>query len=225
MPSRKDLARVAENALEKALVLQLPIARAHVGRMRRNRPEASPAELVRALERHYIAGVTTMGVASGAAAAAPVVGQTAGLALVIAEVPVFMDATVLLALALAEVHGLDVYDIERRRTLVLSVVLGDAGAGFIEKMASRTGPHWARAVVDAIPLEAIRAVNKVMGKNFVTKYGTKQGILVLGRAVPFGIGAGIGGAGNAAIGYGSVRASRKVFGAPPATWVSADPAT
>lgn len=218
LPSRSELVKVAETALEKALMVQRPIARAHVDRIRRSHPDATPATLVRALERHYLAGVTTMGAASGAAAAVPGVGQTAGLVLVLGEVPVFLDATVLFTLALAEIHGLDVHDIERRRTLVLAVVLGDAGVGFIEKIAGRTGPHMARRIIKAVPMKSIRAVNKVMGKNFVTKYGTKQGILVLGRVVPFGIGAAIGAAGNAAIGSASVGASRKVFGPPPAAW-------
>ena len=63
------------------------------------------------------------------------------MAAVLGEVPLFLDATVLFTLALAEVHGLDVDDIERRRTLVLSVVLGSAGVGLITKTAGRTGPY------------------------------------------------------------------------------------
>jgi hypothetical protein len=61
-------------------------------------------------------------------------------------------------------------------------------------------------------------MNKTLGYRFVTKYGTKQGILVLGREVPFGIGAAIGGGGNYLIGQGSVRAARKAFGPPPPDW-------
>jgi hypothetical protein len=39
--------------------------------------------------------------------------------------------------------------------------------------------------------------------------------LLLGRAVPFGIGAGIGAAGNAALARGVIRAARRSFGPPP----------
>jgi hypothetical protein len=46
----------------------------------------------------------------------------------------------------------------------------------------------------------LQQINRILGRNFVTKYGTKQGILVLGRVAPFGIGAGLGAAGNAAWG-------------------------
>jgi hypothetical protein len=68
-------------------------------------------------------------------------------------------------------------------------------------------------------MSTIRAVNKVLGRNFVTKYGTKQGVLVLGRQLPFGLGALIGGGGNAAIGYATIRTARKVFGTPPEEWL------
>ncbi len=218
MPPRRDLATLVENGLQKALIAQAPLARAHVERLRRSRPGDSPAEIVAALERHYLTGVATMGAASGGVAALPAVGQTVGLALIVAEVPIFLDATVLLALAIAEVHGLDVHDIERRRTLVLGVILGQTGAGFIEKIAGRVGPDWANGVVNSVPMSVIRTSNKLMGKKFMTKYGTKQGVLLLGRMVPFGVGAVIGGVGNTALGRASIRSARKVLGPPPALW-------
>mgnify|MGYP001814365270 CR=1 FL=1 len=70
----------------------------------------------------------------------------------------------------------------------------------INKAAGRTGAHWGRTAVNNIPISTIRQVNKILGLNFVTKYGTKQGILVLGKAVPFRIGAAIDAGGNYAFG-------------------------
>ncbi|MFI7517479.1 hypothetical protein ACIBVK_28680 [Micromonospora echinofusca] len=52
-----------------------------------------------------------------------------------------------------------------------------------------------------------------LGRNFITKYGAKQGILVLGQAAPFGIGAVIGGGANAALATGQGVA-------PSASWPS-----
>ena len=46
----------------------------------------------------------------------------------------------------------------------------------MSRVAERTGQHWARRVVTSIPQSRILAVNKILGHNFVTKYGTKQGI-------------------------------------------------
>ena len=90
-------------------------------------------------------------------------------------------------------QGITIEDVERRRTLVMAVMLGHEGAKAVGKVAERTGQHWARQLARGIPNSKILAVNKVLGRNFVTKYGTKQGILVLGRVLPFGIGAVIGG--------------------------------
>ncbi|HEX5568366.1 MAG TPA: hypothetical protein VFY14_15825, partial [Streptomyces sp.] len=81
-----------------------------------------------------------------------------------------------------------------------------------------TGQHWGRQIVAKVPAETLRQVNKILGRNFITKYGTKQGIIVLGRVAPFGIGAVIGGGANAAIATLTVKASRRAFGPPPTSW-------
>lgn len=51
--------------------------------------------------------------------------------------------------------------------------------------------------------------------NFVTKYRTKRGAIVLGRMAPYGIGAGIGAAANAAFARAMIRATDQAFGALP----------
>ena len=56
----------------------------------------------------------------------------------------------------------------------MAVMLGDAGARAVGKVAERTGQHWARQLVRGIPKSKILAVNKVLGRNFVTKYGTSR---------------------------------------------------
>jgi hypothetical protein len=132
-----------------------------------------------------------------------------------------LEATALFSLAVAEVHGLRFDDLERRRTLLLAILLGDSGASFVEKAAERTGKHLGRLLTEAIPLSTITKVNKVLGRWFVTKYGTKQGLIVIGRLAPFGIGAGIGGAGNALFGRTVVAGARRAFGPPPGEWQDA----
>ena len=206
--------------LEKALTLQAPLTEKHVARLRRNRPEATPRDIVRRLNAELRAATISAGVGVGAVAAAPAVGTGVALALSGAEVVVSLDATVLYILARAEVQGITIEDIERRRTLVMAVMLGDAGAKSVGKVAERTGQHWARQLVRAIPNSKILAVNKVLGRNFVTKYGTKQGILVLGRVIPFGIGAVIGGTANAIFSQGIITASNRAFGPPSHSWES-----
>jgi len=217
---RELVGRAVEASLDKALDFSRPAVLAHLRRLRRNRPDATPADLLRAVERHYLAAVTAGGTLAGGAAAVPVVGQGVALAINVAQVPAFFQATALLALSYAEVHGVAVDDLERRRTLVFGTLLGNAGSAKIMRIAERTGKHWGKMLTTMVDPNTLKAINDVLGRNVVTKWGTTQGILVLGRELPFGFGAGIGGVGNAGFGYLSVRSVRKAFGPPPPTFPS-----
>lgn len=201
--------------LDRAIELQQPAVAAHVRRLRTRHSDKSPRELCKLLERQYLAAVTGSGAAVGAAATAPVVGTTTSLALSAGETVTSLEAATLFVLSIAEVHGIHISDLERKRTLLLSILLGDGGSTFVGKVAGRTGKHWARLLVDAVPMAKINQVNRVLGPRFVTRYGATQGVLVLGRAVPFGIGAGIGAAGNAAVGWSVVKGVRRAFGDAP----------
>lgn len=204
--------------LDKALLLQAPLAERHIARLKRNHPDESPRQIVRRLNAELRAATISAGVGVGAAAAAPGVGTGVALAMSGTEMVAFLNATVLYILARSEVQDIKIEDIERRRTLVMAIMLGDAGAKGVGKVAERTGQHWARQVVRNIPMARIDAINKVLGRHFVTKYGTKQGIVVLGKVVPFGIGAVIGGAANGLFSQGIVTASNRAFGLADQEW-------
>ena len=126
-------------------------------------------------------------------------------------------------MAVADVHGVQIVDLERRRTLLMGVLMGNGGSRVVEKVAGRTGTHWAKSLVKAVPMAKIDAVNNVLGRRFITKYGTKQGVLVLGRDLPYGIGAVIGAGGNAALGWMTVSGARRAFGPAPQDWPSKPP--
>jgi hypothetical protein len=204
--------------LNKTIEMQSPLVRKNIARARQRNPEATPAEVIRSLERMYVSALTGTGAAVGGTAAAPGVGTGVALALSAGEALSSLELSALFALSIAEVHGVPIDEIERRQTIVMGIMLGGSGSATITKVAERTGQHWGRQVVAQVPAETLRQINKVLGRHFVTKFGTKQGIIVLGRVAPFGIGAVIGGGANAAIAALSVRASRRAFGPPPATW-------
>lgn len=206
------------DVLDKAITIQSPLVRKNIARARQRNPEATPAEVIRNLERMYVSALAGTGAAVGGAAAAPGVGTGVALALSAGEVLSSLQLSALFALSVAEVHGVRMDEVERRRTIVMGIMLGGSGSATITKVAERTGQHWGRQVVAKVPIETLRQINKVLGKHFITKYGTKQGIIVLGRAAPFGIGAVIGGGANAALATLAVRASRRAFGPPPPSW-------
>ncbi|MGW7443754.1 hypothetical protein [Kitasatospora sp. NPDC054795] len=213
IPGRRVL-----DLLDKAIDLQTPLVRKNIARARQRNPEATPEQVIRNLERMYVSALAGTGAAVGGVAAAPGVGTGVALALSAGEVLSSFELSALFALSIAEVHGVPIDELERRRTIVMGIMLGGSGSGTITKVAERTGQHWGRQVVAKVPVQTLRQINKVLGRNFVTKFGTKQGIIVLGRVAPFGIGAVIGGGANAALAALAVKAGRRAFGPAPTSW-------
>ena len=204
-----------DGVLDHALRLQRSVVVSYVDRLR-SHPGATPRSVIAGLEHRYLGSVAAIGAASGGAAAVPGVGTAVTVASAVAEVAAFVEATAMFTLAVAEVHGYDLDDIETRRAFVLAVVLGDAGSLAVET-AAVGGAHWAPLLARTVSREGIGNINKVLLRRFLTHFGARQGALALGRALPFGVGAGIGAVGNVALGRASVRAARRAFGPPPAT--------
>lgn len=214
--SAGDLPAVMQSGVEKAIGIQHSAVAGYVQRLRRARPDATPADVIATLEKQYLAAVTGAGAVVGGAAAVPGAGTGIAVALSAGETAVFLETTALFTLALAEVHAVRADDVERRRTLVLTVVLGDGGTMLVEKASGRTGEHWGKLLTDLIPMSSISAINKALCHWFVTQYPRNRGVVVVGKILPFGIGAGIGAVGNHAFGRMVVNASRRAFGPPPA---------
>lgn len=215
---RVVLSEVLLRGVEKVVGLQRSPVAGYVARLRRARPDMTPAEVIAVLERRYLAAVTGAGAAVGGVAAVPAVGAVLALALSGGETVVFLQATALFALAVAEVHGIGVEEVERRRALVLAVVVGDHGAMLVEKVAGHTGEHWGKLLPESVPMSSVTAVNKTFGGWLVTKYGRRRGFVVMGRVAPLGVGVVVGAGGNRACGRAVVDTSRRVFGPPPASF-------
>lgn len=212
--SPRNAKQLLAAGLEKALLKQQPLARQNVERLRRVHPHDSPRDVSRRLTRYYLASVTMSGGAAGAAALVPGAGIPAALADVLA----YTEASVLYLLSLVEIHDLHPEDIEARKRLVLTVLLGEGAVGALDTVVKRTGPYWGRRIVESIPMAAINRANKVLGPRFITKYGTKQGVLVLGKQAPVGFGALIGSGGNHIFARLTVRSARQIFGPLPDSW-------
>jgi len=223
-PHEGRVAKALLPMVDKALSAQAPPVNDYVEKLRRAEPSDVPAEIVAKLEKRFLTSVTFSGAAVGLSAAVPGAGTAVAVAGIGADTVFFFEASALFALAVAEVHGVPVHDIDRRRTLVLAVMLGNSGAKIFEQAAGRTGKHWGRTFTAKVPMSSIRNINKVLGQNFVTKYGTKQGIITIGKVAPAGFGALIGGGGNHLMARGVVKGARAAFGAAPDAWPTAAPA-
>lgn len=217
---------VLRSGVERALRLQHPLVSAHVAAVRRKNPEMGPAEVVERLGRQYQVAVATTGGAGGAVAIIPALGTVASLATAGAEAFTALNAAVLYTLAVAEVHALPTEEPERRRALVLGVVVGAGGQAVLRKVTGRS-QDWAREVTDNLPLARLGFLNNGLTRWFVKRYIIRQGLLALGRALPLGIGVVIGAVGNIATARAVIRSAEVAFGAAPTSWAAAgasDPA-
>ncbi|MEP7177792.1 MAG: hypothetical protein ABI775_01765 [Pseudonocardiales bacterium] len=218
--------RALDTALDKALAIQRPVVLAYLERVRAKRPGATPAEVLEQLERRYLTAVVGIGAASGAAAAVPGVGTAAAVGTGAAEIAGFVSATAVYVLAVAEVHGVPVSDPEVRRALVLAVLLGEGATAALEGAAGHA-PHWAQVIGRTTSRDKVKGINGRLAHLLLTRFGARQGALLVGRALPLGIGAGIGAVGNAALARAAIAAARRAFGPAPGTMqrvIDAEPA-
>jgi hypothetical protein len=201
--------------LDKAVAIPSSTIHKHVDRLRRRNPEAGPAEIIRLLEKEYLAVITTAGGAVGAAAAVPSVGTATGVALTTGDIATFFASSAAFALAVADVHGIEVDDVARRRVLLLATVLGEKGARDVESAVGGSATAWGKVLLTSMPQGTLRRVNRVLAHRFLKRQVAKQGSLALGRLLPFGVGAVVGVAGARALGHGVIAQSRAAFGVPP----------
>lgn len=209
-------------ALDGVLRVQRPAVVAHLRSIRLRHPHATNAEIVRMLERRYLAAVTTTGATVGATAVIPGIGTGMTLALSGVETLGFLDATALFAQSLAELHGIPVENPDRARALVLTLMLGKEGvdlvAQFGKQMSGKGAPrsaYWGEMITKSLPRAAMGPLVDRLKSAFIHQFAAKGGASVVGKALPFGIGAAIGGAGNHLLGRRVLVGSRRAFGPAP----------
>jgi len=210
--------------IDRVLTVQRPAVLAHIRSIRRGKPNATPDEIIRTLERRYLAAVTTGGALVGASAAIPAIGTGASLALSGAETAGFLEASALFAQSVTEVHGIVVDDPDRARALVMTMVLGTAGSDLVKQLAGQAAGgggksvFWGETITKNLPRAVVGPIADRLKVTFMKKFAVAQGTNIVGRLIPFGIGAVVGGGGNHLLGRQIVRTSREAFGPPPATF-------
>lgn len=203
-------------AFDKAVALPSGAIRGHVDKLRRRNPHASPAQIIRLLEKQYLTAVSASGGAVGAAAATPAVGTGVAVALTASEVATFFAASSAFALAVAEVHGIEIDEYARRRTLLLATVMGEQGTQTISLETGLGARAWAKTLLVNMPTATIKRVNTALTRRMLRRQAGRQGALALGRLIPFGIGAVIGVTGARAMGRTVITSAEKAFGPAPA---------
>ena len=204
------------------LAVQRPLVLKNIQRMAAKHPGESPERLAERLGQQYLTTVTGAGAAVGGTAIVPGIGTVAALGLSGVAVAGFMEATALYAQSLAELHGITTQDPQRAQALVMALMLGDDAKELLREAAAKAGrPYDPQSSLNALAGTAsgtgISAfVVDRLKRTFMRKMLLRQGAGFVGRAVPFGVGAVIGGVGNRAMGKAVMENAAELFGPLPA---------
>lgn len=221
----------AKAMVYKAISVQRPVVVEYLKALRRSAPDATPEQLIRLMEKRYQATVTSTGAGVGMVAAIPAVGTGSAIALGVGDLALLYEASALHVLGIAELHGIEVHDAERARPLVFGMLMGEksqskvaefvlraAGAGAaVDARATANAaikkalPHgWGTVVTQQLPDAALDPLNVLLAREAL-KLGARMTGRTVGKVLPFGIGAVIGGVGSFTFGRDVVRATHLAF--------------
>ncbi|WIM68581.1 hypothetical protein QP027_04095 [Corynebacterium breve] len=126
--------RALIGAVDKAVHIQGSTIRKYVDRLRRKNPDATPEQIQKIMDRHFLTTVSGTGAGVGAAAAIPGIGFFTGAAAVAGESVVFLDFAAVYTVASAYLRGVDIQDPDRRSALVLTILLGAKGSAIVDSL-------------------------------------------------------------------------------------------
>jgi hypothetical protein len=195
-------------------------------------------ERVSSVLKSFRRELTSVGAATGAVAAAPGLGTTAAASALIADLGWFAMRATDLIMTVGAIHGHTESTVEERRAWVLAVLaFGEEAAGQFTALVREIDASLAvgeqitaRAAGlvggDAATLDALRRINSSLASQVLKKYGTRRSILAVGKLLPFGIGAVVGGGANYAfvrvVGRQADRFFRSALLLPSAPHVAGD---
>lgn len=219
-PARQEVPTpLLTRAVDRAVSIPSTQIHRYVDSLRVKYPRATPEQLIGHLERTYLTLVSGSGGAVGTAAAWPGLGTGAAVALTGGQVAGFLAASAALTLAVADVHGIEVEDVERRRTLLLVTLLGEKGPQLLEQQLGVSSALWGRTLLSRMPIATVQTVNRALKGRVARGAVTKGGSIMLGRLLPFGVGAVVGFTGGRAIGRSLIKGLHGAFGPPPERFI------
>ena len=197
-----------------------------VSRLRAEDPGATPDQLADRLIRRCARDLAVGGAVSGGAAASPVAGVT------VAAASAGADATYSTGPPSARLMGLGragrrrAARAEERAGWIWAVLgLSEGAAVGLTGLAARVGARGGARLLSRLPTATQAAANASMSRKVMSRLSNGRGPWSLAALVPYGIGAGVGAAGNAVLAQSVGRAAKQYFAtsAPAAVGVGWDP--
>ncbi|WP_269928381.1 di- and tripeptidase [Kocuria massiliensis] len=206
-------------ALDSVLRAQRPLVVTAIKKLRKKHPDDTPEQIAQRLERLYLRDVTVGGGAVGASAFIPGIGTVTSVGLSFVAVGGYLERTAIYAQSMAELYGVHVDDPEKARTMVMALMLGEDGAVLMKQILGQSGRtagisnKWGLMLgkEDGKSFSVSRTIRNM----FIKRFLTRQSGALLGRALPFGIGAVVGGGANLALGRQVIKSTKAAFGTVP----------
>lgn len=233
-----SLPRDFQDRVFRAIAVQRPAATAYIKEIRRKKPEATPAEVMKTIESQYVATTTAASAAIGASASIPGVGIPVAIGLGVGDLIFFYETTALFALCMAELRGIPVDDPDRAKAIVLGSLLGEkkrnkvtglvlsalpasatiaAGRTAATAVATGASSKWGDLIAEQIPESALVPVTMVLAREAIAKGAVMGTVKISSKAIPV-IGAAAGAATSFYFGSSVVKSCRTGFSEPMESW-------
>lgn len=222
----------------RAIAVQRPAATAYIKEIRRKKPDATPAEVMKTIESQYVATTTAASAAIGASATIPGVGIPVAIGLGVGDLIFFYETTALFALCMAELRGIPVDDPDRAKAIVLGALLGEkkrnkvtglimtalpsgatiaAGRSAATMFATGASSKWGDMIAEQLPESALVPVTMVLAREAIAKGAVMGTVKISSKAIPV-IGAVAGAATSFYFGSSVVNSCRAGFSPPMESW-------
>lgn len=176
----------------------------------RSTPGTHPSAKAKAIASPIRKSMTALGAAAGATAAAPGVGTSIAMGTLVAELGVVALRTTDMVMSIGAAYGhLDATSEERRAWVLAVLAFGDEAAEefstLVRDMGLNIGDgHAIEIAGDAVgggagqmaTIDALRRINTTLVSQVLKKWGTRRGASTVGKLLPFGLGAAVGGSAN-----------------------------
>lgn len=217
-----NLTPSAESWLTRAVTVQRPLVLANLRRLRKKHPTLSNRQMARELDKEFMRVMTGSGAAIGATAAVPAVGTVASLGLSAFATGGFLETSAVYAQSIAELSGISTEDPQRAQYLVMAVMLGEEGRKLLGELSEQADGRGVGPYSSLVPMNSLAGSSGMGGiianqlkRHFIRRFFVRQGTSMFARAIPFGIGAVVGGAANRVLAKQIVTTAHRTFGELP----------
>jgi len=197
-PDKRGLVEI----LERLQLLPDPHAvERHVEEVRAGHPATSAAALAKKEVNATVLRCTGVGVVAGLPGTIPGLGTfaqaCAALGIAGGEAAILLRNVAQLQYTVAGLYGHDLHAPERIDELLIVAGLQSGAVLPAREAGKRVGTKIAATQFNRhVSGAVLKKINTKLGTTVLTKYGTKRGGVALGRMLPFGVGASIGGGVN-----------------------------